>query len=104
MFSSVLDIVPFVAYSCHHHIFFKNYFLTFWPDEFGNVYLAGLFSDIIQAAKATPIEEHFCRTVDQRSGWWWSDKGLITFDKLNAMFWAHLKQVFHKSSIKIYSI
>jgi hypothetical protein len=84
--------------------FLQKLLSDFWPDEFGIIDLAGLFSDIIPAAKATPIEEHFCRTVDRRTGWWWLDKGFATFDTLNAMFWACLKQVFQKSSVKIYSI
>jgi len=42
--------------------------------------------------------------IDQRTGWWWSNQGFTTFDELNGMFWACLKQVFPKSSIHLYLI
>jgi len=84
--------------------FLQKLLSDFWPDEIGDVNLAGLFSDIIPAAKATPKEEHFCKMIDQRTGWWWSNEGFTTFDELNAMFWACLKQVFLKSSMHMYII
>lgn len=82
--------------------FLQKLMSDFWPDEAGVVDLAGLFSEIIPGAKATAMEENFCRTIDWRTGWWWSNRGFTTFDVLNAMFWARLKQVFHKFLMKMY--